>query len=152
MVAGTLVKTIAKVVSSKGMREAIKEFGAKAVKSVYKDPGMSKAKEISKSIKAGERYRTMKLPRAKGVSDTAKQAEKTKYEQQLDKYKKVVNKRKTQIDKGEIPDRMSTLGRRGYNFRSGGAAGQTKTYGNKPTESVFQKLKRAQMLRKMSGK
>jgi len=122
MVAGTLVKAIAKVVSSKGMREAIKEFGAKAVKSVYKDPGMSKAKEISKSIKAGERYRTMKLPRAKGLSDTSKQAQKTKYEQQLDKYKKVVNKRKTQIDKGEIPDRMSTLGRRGYNFRSGGAA------------------------------
>jgi len=31
-------------------------------------------------------------------------------------------------------------------------APQTRTYGNKPTESVFQKLKRAQMLRKMSGK
>ena len=29
-------------------------------------------------------------------------------------------------------------------------APQTRTYGNKPTESVFQKLKRAQMLRKMS--
>ena len=121
MVAGTLVKAIAKVVSSKGMREAIKEFGAKAVKSVYKDPGMKKAKEISKSIKAGERYRKMKLPRSKGVKDTADQAAKSKRDTSFKKYKRNVQKRKNEIDRGEIPDRMSTLGRRGYNFSKGGA-------------------------------
>lgn len=121
MVAGTLVKAIAKVVSSKGMREAIKEFGAKAVKSVYKDPGMKKAKEISKSIKAGERYRKMKLPRSKGVKDTADQAAKSKKDASFKKYTRNVQKRKNEIERGEIPDRMSTLGRRGYNFKSGGA-------------------------------
>ena len=121
MVAGTLVKAIAKVVSSKGMREAIKEFGAKAVKSVYKDPGMKKAKEISKSIKAGERYRKMKLPRSKGVKDTADQAAKSKRDTSFKKYKRNVQKRKNEIERGEIPDRMSTLGRRGYNFSKGGA-------------------------------
>jgi len=121
MVAGTLVKAIAKVVSSKGMREAIKEFGAKAVKSVYKDPGMKKAKEISKSIKAGERYRKMKLPRSKGVKDTADQAAKSKRDTSFKKYKRNVQKRKNEIERGEIPDRMSTLGRRGYNFKKGGA-------------------------------
>ena len=121
MVAGTLVKAIAKVVSSKGMREAIKEFGAKAVKSVYKDPGMKKAKEISKSIKAGERYRKMKLPRSKGVKDTADQAAKSKRDVSFKKYTRNVQKRKNEIDRGEIPDRMSTLGRRGYNFKKGGA-------------------------------
>tara|TARA_S200002703_G_scaffold59600_1_gene51648 strand:- start:629 stop:1039 length:411 start_codon:yes stop_codon:yes gene_type:complete len=121
MVAGTLVKAIAKVVSSKGMREAIKEFGAKAVKSVYKDPGMKKAKEISKSIKAGERYRKTKLPRSKGVKDTADQAAKSKRDTSFKKYKRNVQKRKNEIDRGEIPDRMSTLGRRGYNFSRGGA-------------------------------
>lgn len=121
MVAGTLVKAIAKVVSSKGMREAIKEFGAKAVKSVYKDPGMKKAKEISKSIKAGERYRKMKLPRSKGVKDTADQAAKSKRDTSFKKYTRNVQKRKNEIERGEIPDRMSTLGRRGYNFSKGGA-------------------------------
>jgi len=121
MVAGTLVKAIAKVVSSKGMREAIKEFGAKAVKSVYKDPGMTKAKEISKSIKAGERYRKMKLPRSKGVKDTADQAAKSKRDTSFKKYTRNVQKRKNEIERGEIPDRMSTLGRRGYNFSKGGA-------------------------------
>lgn len=121
MVAGTLVKAIAKVVSSKGMREAIKEFGAKAVKSVYKDPGMKKAKEISKSIKAGERYRKMKLPRSKGASDTKKQADKSKYDERYKKYQTAIKARKKQIEKGESPDRMSTLGRRGYNFKKGGA-------------------------------
>ena len=121
MVSGTLVKAIAKVVSSKGMREAIKEFGAKAVKSVYKDPGMKKAKEISKSIKAGERYRKMKLPRSKGVKDTADQAAKSKRDTSFKKYKRNVQKRKNEIERGEIPDRMSTLGRRGYNFKKGGA-------------------------------
>jgi len=121
MVAGTLVKAIAKVVSSKGMREAIKEFGAKAVKSVYKDPGMKKAKEISKSIKAGERYRKMKLPRSKGAKDTTKQD----YKSRADKREKTMARSKqakqNKIDRGEIPDRMSTLGRRGYNFSKGGA-------------------------------
>jgi len=121
MVAGTLVKAIAKVVSSKGMREAIKEFGAKAVKSVYKDPGMTKAKEISKSIKAGERYRKTKLPRSKGYNDTKKQAQKSKYDEQYKKYQTKVKSRKKEIEEGEIPDRMSTLGRRGYNFSNGGA-------------------------------
>ena len=121
MVAGTLVKAIAKVVSSKGMREAIKEFGAKAVKSVYKDPGMTKAKEISKSIKAGERYRKTKLPRSKGYNDTADQAAKSKRDTSFKKYERNVQKRKNEIERGEIPDRMSTLGRRGYNFSKGGA-------------------------------
>ena len=121
MVAGTLVKAIAKVVSSKGMREAIKEFGAKAVKSVYKDPGMTKAKEISKSIKAGERYRKMKLPRSKGARNTTYQD----YKSRADKREKTMARSKqakqNKIDRGEIPDRMSMLGRRGYNFSKGGA-------------------------------
>jgi len=121
MVAGTLVKEIAKVVSSKGMREAIKEFGAKAVKSVYKDPGMTKAKEISKSIKAGERYRKMKLPRSKGARNTTYQD----YKSRADKREKTMARSKqakqNKIDRGEIPDRMSMLGRRGYNFSNGGA-------------------------------
>ncbi len=121
MVAGTLVKAIAKVVSSKAMREAIKEFGAKAVKSVYKDPGMKKAKDISKSIKAGERYRKMKLPRSKGYNDTKKQADKSKYDERYKKYQTAIKSRKKKIEEGESPDRMSTLGRRGYNFKSGGA-------------------------------
>lgn len=121
MVAGTLVKEIAKVVSSSGMREAIKQFGAKAVKSVYKDPGMTKAKEISKSIKAGERYRKMKLPRSKGARNTTYQD----YKSRADKREKTMARSKqakqNKIDRGEIPDRMSMLGRRGYNFSKGGA-------------------------------
>jgi len=121
MVAGTLVKAIAKVVSSKGMREAIKECGAKAVKSVYKDPGMKKAKEISKSIKAGERYRKMKLPRSKGAKDTTKQDYKSRAEKREKTMARSKQAKQNKIDRGEIPDRMSTLGRRGYNFSKGGA-------------------------------
>jgi len=121
MVAGTLVKQIAKVVSSSGMREAIKQFGAKAVKSVYKDPGMTKAKEISKSIKAGERYRKMKLPRSKGAKDTTKQDYKSRAEKREKTMARSKQAKQNKIDRGEIPDRMSMLGRRGYNFSNGGA-------------------------------
>ena len=126
MVASSLVRAIAKVVSSKGMREAIKEFGAKAVRSVYKDPGMKSAKEISKSIKAGERYRKMKLPREKGVKDTTKQSYKTRADKAFKTRLRNKQAKQNKIDRGEIPDRMSALGRRGYNFSEGGKVGKAK--------------------------
>jgi len=116
-----LVAQVAKVVASKGMREAIKKFGKEVVKKVYKDPGMKRAKDIAKGAKIGERYRKTKLPRGeKGLKDTADQAAKSKKDANYKKYLRNVQKRKNEIERGEIPDRMSTLGRRGYNFKDGG--------------------------------
>jgi len=121
MAVGTLVAQVAKVVASKGMREAIKKFGKEVVKKVYKDPGMKRAKDIAKGAKIGERYRKTKLPRGeKGLKDTADQAAKSKKDANYKKYLRKVQKRKNEIERGEIPDRMSTLGRRGYNFKDGG--------------------------------
>mgnify|MGYP003118003545 CR=1 FL=1 len=121
MAVGTLVAQVARVVASKGMREAIKKFGKDVVKKVYKDPGMKRAKDIAKGAKIGERYRKTKLPRGeKGLKDTTKQANKSRADKAFKTAQRNRQSKKNQIERGEVPDRISTLGRRGYNFKDGG--------------------------------
>ena len=121
MAVGTLVAQVAKVVASKGMREEIKKFGKEVVKKVYKDPGMKRAKDIAKGAKIGERYRKTKLPRGeKGLKDTTKQANKSRADKAFKTAQRNRQSKKNQIERGEAPDRISTLGRRGYNFKDGG--------------------------------
>ena len=120
MAVGTLVAQVAKVVASKGMREAIKKFGKEVVKKVYKDPGMKRAKDIAKGAKIGERYRKTKLPLEKGARNTRAQDYKSRSDKAAKTRGRTKQAKLNKIERGEIPDRMSTLGRRGYNFKDGG--------------------------------
>jgi hypothetical protein len=120
MAVGTLVAQVAKVVASKGMREAIKKFGKEVVKKVYKDPGMKRAKDIAKGAKIGERYRKTKLPLERGARNTRAQDYKSRSDKAAKTRGRTKQAKLNKIERGEIPDRMSTLGRRGYNFKDGG--------------------------------
>lgn len=120
MAVGTLVAQVARVVASKGMREAIKKFGKDVVKKVYKDPGMKRAKDIAKGAKIGERYRKTKLPLEKGARNTRAQDYKSRSDKAAKTRGRTKQAKLNKIERGEIPDRMSTLGRRGYNFKDGG--------------------------------
>ena len=120
MAVGTLVAQVAKVVASKGMREAIKKFGKEVVKKVYKDPGMKRAKDIAKGAKLGERYRKTKLPLERGARNTRAQDYKSRSDKAAKTRGRTKQAKLNKIERGEAPDRMSTLGRRGYNFKDGG--------------------------------
>ena len=120
MAVGTLVAQVAKVVASKGMREAIKKFGKEVVKKVYKDPGMKRAKDIAKGAKIGERYRKTKLPLERGARNTRAQDYKSRSDKAAKTRGRTKQAKLNKIERGEAPDRMSTLGRRGYNFKDGG--------------------------------
>ena len=122
---------IARVIATKGIRAAVKKFGKDVIKkNADKVPQLVRAKNIKEGAKIGERYRKMKLPRQKGLKDTADQAAKSKKDASYKKYLRNVQKRKNEIERGEIPDRMSALGRRGYNFSKGGKVGKSrKGYG-----------------------
>jgi len=112
---------IARVVATKGIKAAIKKFGKDVVKkNADKVPQLVRAKKIKEGAKAGEKYRKTKLPRSKKIKDTADQAAKSKKDSNYKKYRRNLQKRKNEIERGEIPDRISTLGRRGYNFKDGG--------------------------------
>jgi hypothetical protein len=63
----------------------------------------------------------MKLPRSKGAKDTTKQDYKSRAEKREKTMARSKQAKQNKIDRGEIPDRMSMLGRRGYNFSNGGA-------------------------------
>jgi len=111
---------IARVIASKGIKAAIKKFGKETVKKNAKNvPQLVRAKEIKKSAKIGERYRKTKLPKGdKGKGGVASELFKspTRTQAGIKRAKKI----KDEIARGERPDRMSTLGKRGYNFKRGG--------------------------------
>ena len=118
---------IARVIATKGIRAAVKKFGKDVIKkNADKVPQLVRAKKIKEGANIGERYRKMKLPRDRKAKDTTDQAAKSKKDANYKKYLRNVQKRKNQIERGEIPDRMSTLGRRGYNFSKGGGVGVGK--------------------------
>ena len=122
---------IARVIATKGIRAAVKKFGKDVIKkNADKVPQLVRAKKIKEGANIGERYRKMKLPRDRKAKDTTDQAAKSKKDANYKKYLRNVQKRKNQIERGEIPDRMSALGRRGYNFSKGGKVGKSrKGYG-----------------------
>lgn len=105
---------IARVIAAKGIKAAIKKFGKETVKKNAKNiPQLVRAKEIKKSAKIGESYRKIKSPKSAikgfGKSDSKSQTG-----------IKISKRIKSEIARGERPDRMSTLGKRGYNFKLGG--------------------------------
>ena len=109
---------IARVIAAKGIKAAIKKFGKETVKKNAKNvPQLVRAKEIKKSAKIGERYRKTKLPKSPikgfGKSDSKSQTG-----------IKISKRMKSEIARGERPDRQSILGKRGYNFNLGGEVGR----------------------------
>jgi len=122
---------IARVIATKGIRAAVKKFGKDVIKKNADNiPQLVRAKNIKEGAKIGEQYRKTRLPRGKKIKDTADQAAKSKKDANYKKYLRNVQKRKNEIERGEIPDRMSVLGRRGYNFSKGGKVGKSrKGYG-----------------------
>ena len=118
---------IARVIATKGIKAAVKKFGKDVIKKNADNiPQLVRAKKIKEGANIAERYRKMKLPRDRKAKDTTDQAAKSKKDANYKKYLRNVQKRKNQIERGEIPDRMSTLGRRGYNFSKGGGVGVGK--------------------------
>ena len=107
---------IARVVAVKGIKAAIKKFGKDAVKKNAKNiPSLVRAKKIKDSAKAGESYRKTKLPKSKFDKDY-KPFSPSKSQAGI----RARQSEKRAIARGEKPDRRSTLGKRGYNFKKGG--------------------------------
>ena len=111
---------IARVIASKGIKAAIKKFGKETVKKNAKNvPQLVRAKKIKESTKEAERIRKIKLPRGgKGAYNPPKSS--TRSQAGTRRAKKI----KAEIARGERPDRMSILGKRGYNFNRGGEVGR----------------------------
>jgi hypothetical protein len=122
---------IARVIATKGIRAAVKKFGKDVIKkNADKVPQLVRAKKIKEGAKIGERYRKMKVPRGKGARDTTTQDYKSRADKRVKTMARNRQAKQNQIDRGEIPDRMSILGRRGYNFSKGGKVGKSrKGYG-----------------------
>ena len=122
---------IARVIATKGIRAAVKKFGKDVIKkNADKVPQLVRAKKIKEGAKIGERYRKMKVPLETARRNTTRQD----YKSRADKRAKTIARnrqaKQNQIDRGEIPDRMSILGKRGYNFSQGGKVGKSrKGYG-----------------------
>jgi hypothetical protein len=118
---------IARVVATKGIRAAIKKFGKDVVKkNADKVPQLVRAKKIKEGAKIGEKYRKTKLPLERGARNTRAQD----YKSRMDKAAKTRGRTKqaklNKIERGEAPDRVTLLGRRGYNFEKGGKVGKAK--------------------------
>jgi hypothetical protein len=107
---------IARVVADKGIKAAIKKFGKETVKKNAKNvPQLVRAKKIKDSTKAGESYRKTKSPKSK-VGKDFKPVSPSRSQAGI----RASQSEKRAIARGEKPDRRSTLGKRGYNFKNGG--------------------------------
>ena len=111
---------IARVIAAKGLKAAIKKFGKETIKKNAKNvPQLVRGKKMKKDFIEGERVRNIKSPRGgKGAYNPVKSS--TRSQAGVRSRKKM----KAEIARGERPDRMSTLGKLGYNFRRGGEVGR----------------------------
>ena len=111
-IAARIAATIAKSPTARaGIKKAIEKFGKDAVKKhAGKIPSVVRSSKITKSSKQGRKYRAKsKSIEKEGGTATIRPTSRSGAVQKAYKtYKK-------KVERGEIPDRRSTLGKRGYN-------------------------------------
>ena len=105
-----------------GIKKAIEKFGKSEVKKHIKNiPSLVRSQKIRKSAKEGEIARSksklMETQSKSGVTVRPRQSQESIIRARL---------RKKQVERGEIPDRRTTLGKRGYNFNDGGTVKRYK--------------------------
>jgi hypothetical protein len=118
---------IARVIATKGIRAAVKKFGKDVIKkNADKVPQLVRAKNIREGAKEAERIRNIKIPVPRGARRSYPKPPSEAALKRGRKVSQAANIRRKEIARGERPDRMSLLGRKGFNFSKGGGVGVGK--------------------------